>query len=56
MFVYPLSFNEYLDAVGERGLLSLKAKATTTMRLPEPVHQKLIQHVKRFLVLEVCPR
>jgi uncharacterized protein len=55
MFVYPLSFNEYLDAVGERGLLSLKAKATTTMRLPEPVHQKLIQHVKRFLVLGGMP-
>lgn len=55
VFVYPLSFNEYLGAVGEEGLLNLKKKAGPDMPLPEPVHQKLIQHFKRFLVLGGMP-
>lgn len=55
MFVYPLSFNEYLDAVGEPGLLSLKRKASTEKSIPVPVHAKLLQHLKRFLVLGGMP-
>lgn len=55
MFVYPLSFNEYLAAVGESGLLALKAKATSEKALPGPVHQKLLQHFKRFLILGGMP-
>lgn len=57
MFVYPLSFNEYLNAVGEPGLLSLKRKASTekSIPIPVPVHAKLLQHLKRFLVLGGMP-
>lgn len=55
MFVYPLSFNEYLDAIGEQGLHSMKAKAGPDKPLPEPVHEKLLQHFKRFLVLGGMP-
>lgn len=55
MFVYPLSFNEYLEAVGEPGLLSLKRKASTEKPVSVPVHAKLSQHFKRFLVLGGMP-
>lgn len=55
MFVYPLSFNEYLDAVGEPGLLSMKTKASTEKPVSVPVHAKLLQHFKRFLVLGGMP-
>lgn len=55
MFVYPLSFNEYLNALNEPGLLALKAKASAEKPLPEPVHQKLLQHFKRFLILGGMP-
>ena len=55
MFVYPLSFDEYLLAVGEKNLREAKRKAATEKPLPEPLHQKLINHLKRFLVLGGMP-
>ena len=51
IFVYPLSFDEFLQANGENLLLDAKKKAAPGRPLPEPIHQKLIGLFKRFLVL-----
>lgn len=48
IFMYPLSFDEYLGAVGELKLLEFKRKASPTAPLPEAFHNKLIEHLKRF--------
>jgi len=55
MFVYPLSFEEYLAAMGEQLLLDAKRKATVEKPLAEPIHEKLLIHVKRFLVIGGMP-
>lgn len=55
VFIYPLSLDEYLAAVGEASLLEAKRNAGVEKPLPEPLHQKLIDHVKRFLVLGGMP-
>ena len=55
MFVYPLSFDEYLKALGEALLLDAKNKASLGKPLSDPLHQKLVNHVKRFLVLGGMP-
>jgi predicted AAA+ superfamily ATPase len=55
MFVYPLSFDEFLQANGENLLLDAKRKATPEHPLPEPIHQKSIGLFKRFLVLGGMP-
>ena len=55
MFVYPLSFDEFLLAIGENGLLEAKKKGNSQNPLPEPIHQKLIGLLKRFLVLGGMP-
>jgi hypothetical protein len=55
LFVYPLSFDEFLTAIGESQLLTAKRKATFKKPLPEPIHQKLLNHVKRFLILGGMP-
>jgi predicted AAA+ superfamily ATPase len=55
IFVYPLSFNEYLNALGESGLVTHKAKASPENPLTDVIHQKLIMHFKRFLVLGGMP-
>jgi len=55
MFVYPLSFDEFLEANGENLLLDAKKKATPEHPLPEPIHQKLTVLLKRFLVLGGMP-
>jgi uncharacterized protein len=55
MFVYPLSFDEYLNAIGDKLLLDAKSKAGVDKPLAEPLHQKLITHLKRFFVLGGMP-
>jgi uncharacterized protein len=55
MFHYPLSFDEYLNAIAETSLLEAKNKATIAKPLPEPLHQKLNVHIKRFLILGGMP-
>ena len=55
LFVYPLSFDEYLEGLGEKLLLEAKKKATIKKPLAEPLHQKLLDHVKRFLVIGGMP-
>src|SRR5882757_9228887 len=55
MFVYPLSFDEYLAGIGEVQLLDAKRKATLKKPLAEPIHQKLLNLVKRFLILGGMP-
>jgi predicted AAA+ superfamily ATPase len=55
LFIYPLSFDEYLEAIGEKMLLEAKRKATVSNPLAEPLHQKLLNHVKRFLILGGMP-
>ncbi len=55
LFVYPLSFDEYLTGIGELQLLAAKKGATYQRPLAEPVHQKLLNLVKRFLILGGMP-
>jgi predicted AAA+ superfamily ATPase len=55
MFVYPLSFDEFLEANGENLLLDAKKKAAPEHPLLEPIHQKLTGLLKRFLVLGGMP-
>jgi predicted AAA+ superfamily ATPase len=55
LFIYPLSFDEYLGAIGEAGLLEAKKRADAEKPMAEPLHQKLTGHVKRFLILGGMP-
>jgi predicted AAA+ superfamily ATPase len=55
LFVYPLSFDEYLVGIGEKLLFEAKKNATLEKPLAEPLHQKLLGHVKRFLVIGGMP-
>ncbi|MGZ3755883.1 MAG: ATP-binding protein [Mucilaginibacter sp.] len=55
LFVYPLSFDEYLSGIGELQLLAAKKNATSQKPLAEPIHYKLLNHVKRFLILGGMP-
>jgi predicted AAA+ superfamily ATPase len=55
LFVYPFSFDEFLTALGEQGLLSLKRKADAAHPLPAPVHEKLLSLYKKFMILGGMP-
>ena len=55
LFMFPLSFTEFLLAHKENLLLDLLTKATILNPLPEAIHRKLILYYKKFLVVGGMP-
>lgn len=55
VFMYPLSFDEYLIANGEEKLLELKKKASPQKALSFPIHEKLVTYLRKFLIIGGMP-
>jgi len=55
MTLYPLSFLEYLVAIGEELIVEQLQNQTTIRPLPEIVHDKLTKHLKMYLFLGGMP-
>jgi predicted AAA+ superfamily ATPase len=55
LFMFPLSFDEFLMATGEYNLLMLKKNASPEKPLLEPIHNKLIELLKKFLLIGGMP-
>ncbi len=55
LYMYPLSFREFLMAHGELLLLEQLNKANVSKPLSEPIHQKLINLYKKFLIIGGMP-
>lgn len=53
--LYPLSFSEYLVAIGEDLLLTKVSNHPLEVSFPEVLHQKLLAHLKRYLFLGGMP-
>lgn len=55
LFVYPFSFDEFLTAMGEQLLLEAKQNAGFQNALPDYIHEKLLDYLKRFLLTGGMP-
>lgn len=55
IFMYPLSFEEFLLANKEKSLVEALHKATTKTPFPEIFHQKLKGYLKKFLIIGGMP-
>ncbi|MFN0034394.1 MAG: ATP-binding protein [Saprospiraceae bacterium] len=55
LFVYPFSFDEFLGAMGEQGLLEASQNASFQNALPELLHQKLLDFLKKFMLTGGMP-
>jgi uncharacterized protein len=55
LYMYPLSFREFLMAHEELMLLEQLNKANVSKPLLEPIHQKLINLYKKFLIIGGMP-
>lgn len=55
MFMYPMTFDEFLIANGENQLLELRNKADNENPLPEAIYQKLIQLFRTFILVGGMP-
>ena len=55
MFMYPFSFYEFLNALGENLLLDAIRKANVENPLHEVIHNKTVELLKRFLIIGGMP-
>ncbi|MBK7173740.1 MAG: AAA family ATPase [Bacteroidales bacterium] len=55
LFMFPLSFDEFLLGMGEERLYQLKKSNGFDAPLSLPVHEKLLEYLRKFLVLGGLP-
>ncbi len=55
VFMYSMSFDEFLLANNQDALIDLKKSATPENPLQKPFHDKLIEYLKRFLLIGGMP-
>jgi len=54
-FMYPLTFQEFLDALGEAALLSVVDHASFDKPIDIPFHRKLIDYLRTYLLVGGMP-
>lgn len=55
MYMYPMTFDEFLEANGETLLLETRNQASSTSPLPWPLHDKLTSLVRTFMLVGGMP-
>ena len=55
MFVYPMSFDEFLYALGEDGLVRMKRNATSQKPLVKVFYERLVERFRSFLLIGGMP-
>jgi len=55
LFMFPLSFPEFMNAIGADMLNETIQKANPNKPLPDYIHNKAIEHFKKFLIIGGMP-
>jgi hypothetical protein len=55
MYMYPMTFDEFLLACGEKLLLEVRNQASPASPLPTPLHEKLISLLRTFMLVGGMP-
>ncbi len=55
VFMYPMTFDEFLLALGERLLLQARNEASVTQPLAEPLHAKLVEQLRAYMLVGGMP-
>lgn len=55
LFMFPMSFDEFLTATGNAGLIAERRKASPTQPLNEVFHNKLVQQFRNFIMIGGLP-
>jgi predicted AAA+ superfamily ATPase len=55
LFIYPMSFDEFLMATGQSGLIAERSKASPTMPLNEAFYQQLVQQFRNYIMIGGLP-
>ena len=55
VFMYPFSFDEFLNALGDGMMVNAYRKANPRNPLSEPIHKQLVKRLKQFLIIGGMP-
>jgi hypothetical protein len=55
MYLEPLSFEEFLDAVGEQGLKEYVERYNWTTEIPKAIHMQLMKTVREYMLVGGMP-
>lgn len=55
LFMYPMTFDEFLNANNEKGLISMKKQADSQHPLDAAFHEKLIEYFRIYLLVGGMP-
>ncbi len=55
MFMYPMTFDEFLEANGQHLLLEARNQASIANPLPEPLHAKLVEFLRAYMLVGGMP-
>lgn len=55
IFMYPLSYSEFLSAIGEDSLRSYLSNSDIGKPIAEPIHKKAIELYKKFIIIGGMP-
>jgi len=55
LFLFPLSFGEFLTAIGESELRSFISDGSKLEKTPESLHIKLIEYVRKYFIIGGMP-
>lgn len=55
MFMYPMTFDEFLEANGESLLKAARDNATPQTPMPSPLHEKLIGLLRTYMLIGGMP-
>lgn len=55
LYMYPFSFDEFLEALGMAGKLELKKAANASEPLPEAIHKMLVEELRAFFLIGGMP-
>lgn len=55
MFMYPMTFDEFLEANGQQLLIETRNEASIDNPLPEPIHNKLVDFLRTYVLVGGMP-
>ena len=55
LFLYPLSFSEFLIAMGDKKLSDYLSQVKLTDKIPEAMHQKALERLKLYFIIGGMP-
>lgn len=55
LYLYPMSFGEFLDAVGETELRNFIADFNNLKKLPTGLHEKLNEYIRKYYIIGGMP-